>query len=337
MKILLIIIYKGKRYIFLAAPFGLRNIPVQFQELMDTLFANCEEFSMIYIDDIAVHSATWEEHAQHLITIINRLTDANLRMNIDKCHFGRTEIELLGFQKSRLGVRISDGKIHQIARCPSPKTGAALAHWLGWMNFLRDHIPIYSHISACLTPLQKIPRLSTVWLPIHQLAWETLRALITNSTILSAPNFNMPFLVATDASLVGIGAMLVQIPDPDKPKVRHYIAFAARTLSASERKYSATRRELLAIVFSLKKFHPYLYGIQFTMYTDHNSLIYIHTQKDLNAMMSDWLETILSYDFTVIHLPGILNFLPDAMSRMLANFDSAPAIIMLRERRMWYC
>ncbi|KAG1256593.1 hypothetical protein G6F66_014799 [Rhizopus arrhizus] len=90
----------------------------------------------------------------------------------------------------------------------------------------------------------------------------------------------------------------------------------AKTLSKSERNYSATKRELLAVVYALKRFHKYLWGNKFTLYTDHKALTYLHTQKIANAMLINWFDTLLQYDFKVVHLPGVDNILPDTLSRL---------------------
>ena len=99
-----------------------------------------------------------------------------------------------------------------------------------------------------------------------------------------------------------------------------YISFVAKSLSKSERKYSATKRELLALVFALKRFHKYVYGSHFTLYTDHKALTYLHTQRVANLMMIAWMDTILQYDFKIVHLPGVSNVLPDVLSRLFCGY-----------------
>ncbi|SAL97138.1 hypothetical protein, partial, partial [Absidia glauca] len=127
------------------------------------------------------------------------------------------------------------------------------------------------------------------------------------------PRSDLPFHVATDASDVGIGAVLYQL---DKDGTILHNGFMARALSKSERNYQITKKELLAVIFALNKFHQHLWGRHFTLYTDHKALVYIHSQRDLNAMLSKWFDTLLDYNFDVVHLPGIDNVLPDALSRL---------------------
>jgi hypothetical protein len=116
---------------------------------------------------------------------------------------------------------------------------------------------------------------------------------------------------------VGIGAVLYQV-DP-KTKKKRWISFQARSLSKSERNYSATKRELLAIVFALARFHHHIWGSWFTLFTDYAALVFLHTQKTLNAMMTTWYETLFAYDFKVFHKPGVRNILPDHLSHFFAD------------------
>jgi hypothetical protein len=123
--------------------------------------------------------------------------------------------------------------------------------------------------------------------------------------------------VATDASDVGVGAVLYQLPKgKEYPKCINYISFMAQSLQERERKYSATKKELLAIVFALNKFHHYLWGRSFDLFSDHRALTFLHSQQNLNSMMTTWQDTILNYTFTIHYHPGIINILPDALSRL---------------------
>jgi transposase InsO family protein len=164
-----------------------------------------------------------------------------------------------------------------------------------------------------LDKLRKVPKLDTVWTKEHTKAYDTLKKALLSSQILSYPDFAKPFKVGTDASDKGLGAILYQEDEFNKIL---YVAFAARSLSEGERGYGATKRELAAIIFALEKFRYYLWGTHFTVYTDHNALKYIFTQKHSNQMINNWLEQLLDYDFEVVHLPGVKNILPDKLSRI---------------------
>ena len=127
------------------------------------------------------------------------------------------------------------------------------------------------------------------------------------------------YYVAVDASATGLGAVLYQLhvsTAADSVKNRRWVVFAARALHMAERNYSATKRELLAIVFALRRFHFYIWGKHFNLYSDHRSLTFLLTQKYLSPMMAGWMETILAYTFSIFHRPGVLNILPDRLSRL---------------------
>jgi hypothetical protein len=201
---------------------------------------------------------------------------------------------------------------------PAPETGKQVMHYLGLFNYFREYIPMFSKIAAPLDALRHTAKVKEVWTAECQKAFDTFKSLLASAPILSHPDFRPPFYVATDASNVGVGAVLYQKGPDSRPK---WISFMARTLQPAERKYSATKKELLAIVFALNKFHSYLWGNKFTLYTDHRALTYMNTQKELNPMMTTWLDTLFDYTFDVIHRPGINNILPDHLSRL---FDQEP-------------
>ncbi|KAG1439370.1 hypothetical protein G6F56_012319 [Rhizopus delemar] len=177
----------------------------------------------------------------------------------------------------------------------------------------RKYLPNLSKVTAPLNKLRFEGKLtSKVWGQEQDDAFTKIKQLLASAPVLYHPDLNEPFYVATDASNYSIGAVLYQIID----KQICHLGFMARALSTSEKNYSTTKRELLAIVFALKKFHPFLWGNPFTLYTDHIALTYIHTQKYANTMMMNWFDTILDYQFKVIHLPGMDNILPDHLSRL---------------------
>src|SRR6266566_3619281 len=162
--------------------------------------------------------------------------------------------------------------------------------------------------------------------------------MLQQAPVLSHPDLTHPFSVATDASNVGIGCVLFQVIDNQYC----YIGFMARALSKLERNYSTTKRELLGIVYALRKFHQFLWGRKFTLYTDHKALTYIHTQSIANPMMVRWLDILCDYTYDIVHLPGVHNVLPDSLSRLfptakeleggnavqtsLSHSDSRPAV-----------
>ena len=171
-------------------------------------------------------------------------------------------------------------------------------------------VPRYSELVGPLELLRNESKI--VWNNDYQAIYETLKDILSSDFVLSYPDFSLPFEVATDASQYGIAAVLYQTING----TRHYVCFASRALTGGESNYSATKRELLGVVFALKKFRYYLYGAPFTLYTDHKALIYIHTQKTPNPLIQGWIDTLLELDYTIVHRPGLRNVLPDRLSRV---------------------
>ena len=194
-------------------------------------------------------------------------------------------------------------------------------HYLGLFNYFRNHIPLISRLTAPLDKLRNSINVEQDWTAECQEHFDALKALLLQVPMLAFPDFSQTFCVATDASEVGIGAVLYQVQDESSitttnSRNHRYISFLARSLKPTERKYSTPCRELLAIIFALNKFHSYLWGNPFMLFTDNRALTFLHTQSTLNIMMSTWLDILLSYTFTIIHRPGIINILPDHLSRL---------------------
>ena len=303
--------WNSVQYIPIGTPFGIKHVSSVMQRTMSIALENMS-FARCFVDDIVIASQSMEEHKIHVTKVIKRLTDVNLKLNPDKCKFFQNKINLLGFRISPRGVSIDRRKIVNVQEFPIPKSGKDIQRYCGLINYFRSLIPKVSTLMAPLDALRNEKSLNKIWDKQHQTCFDNLKKALLEDTVLSYPDLNHPFCVATDASNVGVGVVLYQkINDETK-----YISMMAKSLSKSERNYSATKRELLAVVYALKKFHKYLWGNHFTLYTDHKALTYLHTQKVANVMMINWLDTILQYDFTIVHLPGIDNILPDTLSRL---------------------
>ncbi|GJJ71586.1 hypothetical protein EMPS_03936 [Entomortierella parvispora] len=308
--------HRGTQYMFRRAPFGLKPLSSIFQRGMTRILGDLP-FVLVFIDDIVIFSKTKEEHAAHVKCVIERLTEAKLIINPEKSHFFATQIVLLGFVIDLAGKRVDPTKLANIDQWVPPTTGNQIQSYMGTFNFFREFIPLFSTLAA---PLDKLRHETKVFkLNADELdAFNTFKKLLSHAPILHFPDFGLPFYVATDASNVGIASALYQkVRNESKKKWENrYISFMARSLQDRERRYSATQKELLGIVFALTKFHYYLWGRHFTLYTDHRALTFIHSQKELNSMLTGWHETILSYDFTVEYRPGVMNVLPDHLSRL---------------------
>ena len=227
--------------------------------------------------------------------------------------FGCTKLTILGHIISGNTISADPHKLSAFQKLAVPTTGKQLESFLGTACYLRDYIPLFSRVAAPLERIRKTKgSLASVWTDECDRAFLTLKKVLCAPPVLSMPDFNREFCVATDASNLGVGAVLYQ-REGDKIK---YICFASSSLSTSQKNYPATKKELLGVVFALKKFRQWLWGAHFTLFTDHVSFVYLFNNSSENLMLSNWADYLLQYNFTIVHCPGVLNILPDYLSRM---------------------
>ena len=323
---LLAFMWNGRHLRYCAAPFGLKPMSFKFQQLMDKIFGHLP-FVVVYIDDITIVSKNREEHVEHVKFVINELTRWNIPIREDKSRFGQKEIKLLGHIISGTGIRKDPRKVEVVKNWKKPKTSKQLCRFLGFANYYRQFISHFSTISSPLDEKRKTKG-ELKWDDQMDEAFKKLKDEIYNRIELLHPKPNCPYILCTDASDVGLGAWIGQkVGD----KI-HRISFASKALSKSQKSYSATKRELLAIVWALHKFRSYLLGKKFTIYTDHRALTFLLRQKDINAMVMRWFEVILEFNFDIVHLPGIKNDLADTLSRLneAISFNSLTVAQVIR-------
>lgn len=281
-------------------PFGLKNAPSTFQRLMDQVLSGLQGNEIfVYLDDIVIYASSLEEHAIKFKNLMDRLTYAGLTLQPDKCEFLRTEVAYLGHIITQEGIKPNPDKIAAIKNYPVPKNSKQIKQLLGLIGYYRRFIPNLSKIEQ---PINNLLKKNTpfVWTSEHQFAFETLRDSLCNEPILQYPNFEKPFILTTNASNLAIGAVLSQGKiGEDLP-----IAYASRSLQKAEINYSTTDKELLAIVFAVKHFRPYLYGRKFTLATNHSPLIWINNIKDPTSRMLKWRLTLDEYSYDVVYKKG---------------------------------
>ena len=254
---------------FMRMPFGLCNAVPRYQQLMDFLLAGLQwEICLCYLDDIIIYSRTFTDHLSNLRTVFERLRAAGLKVRLTKCTFCRLEVPYLGHIISKDGIKADPSKIAVVRDYPVPTTVKEVREFIGFTSYYRKFIKNFASIAA---PLHKLTTKYArfVWSQQCQEAFDLLRESLISAPILCYPDFSLPFILYTDASDVGIGAVLAQ---KDNQSLERTNCFASRVLSKSERGYAPVEREALAIVYAVKEFRPYLYGNEFTVITDHNPL-----------------------------------------------------------------
>jgi len=314
-------------YEFLRMPFGLKNAPSTFQRVMDNIMRGLNnEICLVYMDDIIVYSSTLEEHIQRLSTVFKRLRKSNLKLQPDKCEFLKREVAYLGHVITKDGVKPNPDKISAVTNFPIPKSIKDIQSFLGLSGYYRRFISNYSKITKPLTALLK----KDIPFNFDQNclnSFNLLKQSLTKAPILQYPNFEEPFILTCDASNFAIGSVLSQGPlNKDLP-----IAYASRTLNQAEVRYSTIEKELLAIVWSVRHFRPYLYGRRFLLVTDHKPLTWLFSIKDPGSRLARWRLKLEEYDYEIVYKPGKINKNADALSRIKINALSAEKENLIRE------
>ncbi|KAG8474413.1 hypothetical protein CXB51_033837 [Gossypium anomalum] len=269
-------------YEFLVMPFGLTNAPTVFMDLMNWIFRlYLDRFVVVFIDDILVYSRDEEEHVEHLRTVLQILREKQLYAKFSKCEFWLREVGFLGHIVSAEGIRVDPSKVSAIVNWIPPKNVSEVRSFLGLAGYYRRFVKGFSMIASPMTRLlQKDVKFE--WTDECQQSFNRLKDLLTKAPVLVQPEPGKEFVIYSDASLNGLGCVLMQEA---------------------------------AIVFALKIWRHYLYGEKCHIYTDHKSLKYLMTQKDLNLRQRRWLELIKDYDLIIDYHQGKANVVADALSR----------------------
>ena len=298
-------------------PFGLCNSPATFERLMERVLSGLHwKTLMVYLDDVIVFGKTFEEELQRLREVLQRMRDANLKLNPKKCRLFKKEVEYLGHIVSRHGVRTDPGKTSTVKNWPTPKNRKELRSFLGLCSYYRKFVRGYATIAAPLHALTK-EKQNYMWDEACDQAFKQLKTALTSAPILRYPDPEREFVVDTDASNHGIGAVLSQVEDGQERVVAYY----SRSLTAPEKNYCVTRKELLAVVEAVRHFHHYLYGTSFIIRTDHSALQWLKTLKDPEGQLARWLARLGQYDFKIYHRPGAKHLNADSLSRRPCDQD----------------
>lgn len=311
----------GGQYRFRVMPFGLKNAPGTFQNLMREVFSSYwGKFCIAYLDDIIIFSSTWEDHLLQLSLVLERLQIYGLTCSPSKCKFGQNKFPYLGHTVTSEGNQAKPCHVEAIQVAQPPRNRKQLSSFLGTCNWLMEYVPNYSLLTCRLTDLLS-PKKPYKWTAVHQEAFEAIKRAFKNPAPLSRPDPNLPFILQTDASSLGIGAVLYQEDDSGK---RHIISYASAKFSPTESRYHCNEQECLAIIWAIKKYHPYLEDRPFIVRTDSKTLTWLDQMKDSKAKLTRWHIFLSEFNFKIEHVPGKENELPDALSRQPDPQESSP-------------
>lgn len=326
-------------YEFNRLPQGLCNSPASFMRLMMGIFGDQNFLTLLcYLDDLLVYAPNEAEALRRLEIVFSRLRAHGLKLAPKKCHLLRRSVRFLGHVVTEGGVSTDPDKVKAITAIseadlmmedgvtPSQKK---IKSFLGMVMYYQHFIQDCSKIARPLFTLTAAPKGKKVnargaasfrrlspsdWKKEHVDSFERLKAALLDSVVLAHPDFNKPFILSTDASQDGLGAVLSQVQEGES-KARP-VAFASKALARAQRNYPAHRLEFLALKWSVcDKFSHWLKGHSFTVWTDNNPLTYILTKPKLDACEQRWVSKLSPYDFSIKYIPGSKNVVADALSR----------------------
>lgn len=302
-------------YEFVVMPFGLNNASQTQQRLMDTILGySLEPYVFVYLDDIIIATPTFEKHLEVLQEVKTRLETARLTINLDKCEFCLPSLRYLGFLLDGEGLRTDPEKVAAMLNYPRPETVTELKRFIGLVGWYRRFLPFFSNLTAPMTSLMKGKRKSQklIWSSEAEESFRKIKEALVSAPILAAPDFTKMFTIQCDASDLGVGCVLTQSNNAGQEVV---IAFASRTLTQAEKKYTVTEKELIALLFGTERFRCYVEGTTFKVITDHYSLLWLNRLKDPSGRLARWAVKLQQFDMIIEHRKGALNVVPDALSR----------------------
>lgn len=315
---------------FRRMPYGLHNSPATWQRLVDRVLGpDLEPYVFVYLDDIVIATSNFQQHLAVLEEVLKRLSKACLSLNQEKCRFVRSELKYLGYVIDTNGLHVDPEKVESIMNFPRPTKVKEVRRFLGMASWYRRFIENFSTNVAPLTALLKKSK-KWDWTAAADESFCGIKKSLACAPVLSCPDFSKPFLLQTDASEFGIGCVLSQELEDGE----HVIAYGSRTLTKSERQFSVTEKECLAVLWSVEKFRPYLEGSQFTVVTDHHSLLWLHNLKDPVGRLARWAVRLQQYNFTMRHRKGSAHVVPDALSRAVGRLDQISVFAPIQDR--WY-
>ncbi|CAF4686011.1 unnamed protein product, partial [Rotaria sp. Silwood1] len=312
---------RDQHYQFTVLPQGVTNGPPAFQRIVSQILGPTRwQYSLAYLDDVIIYSPSFEQHLIHLDDILNRLNDANFRLNVEKCRIARTSIDYLGHHIEHSNIRPNKDNIRPLSETPQPTTAKEAFRFVKAAEYYRKFIPKFSIIAEPLykyAPTTKEQRSQKsqslhITLSDEELnAFNELKQILTNDLVLRIPDAHLPFKIQTDASKIGIGAVLMQThPNGDLP-----VAYISKKFTTTQMNWPATEQECYAIIYAIEKWHKYLDGREFILETDHKPLVPFNTKQQLNSKCERWRLKLQQYKFMIRYIKGKHNTVADYLSR----------------------
>ena len=304
----------GLRMCFTRAPQGLRNSPLYLKLLLDRIFYDMTDTVLFYADDLLIASeGTLVDHIKILAEVLSRLTKANLKLRPQKLLIAKDTIEFLGmiFRKGR--ISIPDAKLEAFRKLPSPTTPKKTKSLICCLSFYRQFCPRFATLSHKLMEISNVHPKVFKWTPEHETLLRTLITEICKNASLYLPNPAKTFYVQTDASQYCAAGRIFQKNDNNEEQL---VAAVSRTFTKTERAYSIFKKEILALMYTLKTMDYFLrYATKLVIYVDAKSIIYLRLAKESSGILLRFSLELSKYNAEVFHIPGDQNQVSDVLSR----------------------
>ena len=314
-------------YEFLRMPYGLCNAPAMFQCLMQNCLRELNlQFTLIYLDNVIIYSRMQEDHLTCLQAVLDHFTHHRLKLKPSKCHFFKENVTYLGHEISAKGMLPDQEGIQKITNMGPPTTVTGIRKFVGAVGYFRHFIKNFSRITRPLDDLtscenSKLKNHPVTLMPAALESFETLKRKCMTALVLAFVDLEKPFVLETDASGIGLGAVLLQKQEDGK---LHHIAYASRALHGSQKNYHSSKLEFLALKWAItEQFREYLMYKPFTVRTDNNPLTYIMTMPNLDAMGHQWVNAFAGFNFKIEYLKGTDNKVADVLSHVETRLDDA--------------
>ena len=302
---------------FKRLPFGLKNSGIHFQKTMQEVLAPLQgNLVLIYIDDILIMSRTYQEHLELVEKVLILLEKYGIKIKLKKCEFFVEQVNFLGHILGASGIKKSPEFVEKVINFKRPETVTDMRKFLGLVNFQRKFIQNCSQIAKPLTEVTGGAKKAKIdWTEERVKAFDGLKEEIGKEVELSYPEYGVgarKLELFVDASGIGVGACLQQEQDGEM----RIIGFGSMCFSKTQKRYSTIERELTAIRWGCENFKPFIFGVEFVLFTDHKPLIYMHNMAPHSSRVQRTLEELSEFNFIIKYLPGVDNVAADVLSRM---------------------
>jgi hypothetical protein len=301
----------GELWQFCRCPMGTKDAPAAFQRAMSDIMADLP-FAIPYMDDLFISSNTEEEHLEHLDAVLRRVAEAGVKLRPEKCRIAVRTVDFLGYEISADGRAPSADKRARMMDFKRPSNRKEVRAFLGAANYNRIFLKDFAKLAA---PLHRLTEKNQPfrWSDEAERAFLEIKDGISTADCLPCPDYEKPFIITTDASNLGLGAVLSQRGNEESADA--VVCYASRSLRSHETNYSATEKECLAVLFGVERFREYVLGRRFLLRTDHKPLTFLQEKRNLSGRLGRWWEKLAEYTFDCEYLPGPLNVTADALSR----------------------